>query len=173
MVKSCTLILVAFVLVTIQGLLPHFGVADWAIPQGLVSCVIFLAFFECSIGGAIGSFALGLLLDLTSATILGPWAGAFVCVFVVVALLSQRLFVESIVVAMVATALCAILAGSLYLLLAFEYQVLSTTDVSVLAGQAIASALFTPVVFKVLGRAWNRRSVAPLSRNSNSVVSAV
>lgn len=173
MAKSCTLLVVALVLITVQSVLSHVGVADWAIPQGLISCVTFLTFFERGIGGVCGAFALGLLLDLTSATLVGPWAGAFVCVFVVVSLLSQRLFVESMLVAIITTALCTLLAGAVYLLLAFEYQALSFTDLSVLGGQAVASALFTPVVFRALGRAWSRRSVSSLNNRSQSLVSAV
>lgn len=164
--KACALFGIGLLLVIFQGLVQSFGVPAWLIPQGLVACVMFVAFFECSVAGAFAAFGLGLLLDLTSATLLGPWAGAFVCVYALVAFISQRLFVESALVAMVVSATCTVLAGCIYLVLAFEYQSISLEDLATLLGQAAATAAITPAIVRVLRRAWNRRGVVPLGRGS-------
>jgi rod shape-determining protein MreD len=147
------------------------GVPEWLLPQGLIVCVVYLAFFESSVTGAVLAFACGLLLDLTTATVLGPWAGAYVLAYALLSFVSPRLFVESGVVMMVVTGLTSIFAGSVYLFLAFEYQSLSQEDIAVLLGQASASAVVAPIISAILARVCGR----PISRSmgQTSLVSAV
>jgi rod shape-determining protein MreD len=166
--KCC---LVAFILLLVQSALHHFGLPEWFVPQGVLVCVVFLAFYEFSLVGVVLAFLLGLLLDLSSGVLLGPWAGAYVIVYAMFAFLSQRLFVESVVVAMSVVALATVLAGTVFLLLAFEYQAVTREDMVMLGGQAVASALVAPFVFRVLSRAWRCAHVAVPGRAS--VVSAV
>jgi rod shape-determining protein MreD len=171
MIQRALTIAVALGLLIAQGLLHHVGLPAWAIPQGLVACLVFLAFYDCSVGGAVTAFVVGLLLDLTSATLLGPWAAAFIAVYSGLTFLSQRLFVESPLVAMMVTGVSTVLAGSMYLLLAFEYQSLSLEDLATLAGQAISSALVSPVIICLLVRATKRSN--PIAFRRGSVISAV
>jgi rod shape-determining protein MreD len=147
------------------------GVPEWLLPQGLVACVVYLAFFESSVIGALLAFSCGLLLDLTTATVLGPWAGAYVLVYALLSFMSPRLFVESSLVTMVVTAVTSVFSGAVYLFLAFEYQSLSREDFVMLLGQAVASALVAPMVVAILGRARGKHISRSVSRSS--VVSAV
>jgi cell shape-determining protein MreD len=158
-------------LLILQSLLSYAGVASWLIPQGLLVCVVFLGFYECSIGGAVCTFLLGLLLDMSSGIILGPWAGAYTISYFVLVIISQRLFVESIMVAITTVFLCTIFTGGIFLALAFEYQALSRGDIYTLLGQGLTSACVTPAVFIFLTRVWRR--VGALSAKRGSVVSAV
>jgi rod shape-determining protein MreD len=162
---------VAVMLLSIQGILHSVGVPAWLIPQGLLVCVVFLAFYEFSLAGVVMAFLLGLLLDMSSGVLLGPWAGSYIIVYAIFAFLSQRLFVESVVVKMSVVAVGTILGGIVFLLLAFEYQSVSREDLVVLCGQALASAAVAPVVFKVLSRAWRRSGVSVSGRAG--IVSAV
>ena len=171
MIQRSLIIGVAFGLLVAQGLLHHVGLPAWAIPQGLVACVVFLAFYDCSIAGAVTAFVVGLLLDLTSATLLGPWAAAFIAIYSGLTFLSQRLFVESPLVAMMVTGASTMLAGSIYLLLAFEYQSLSVGDLTTLVGQAIVSAIISPLIISFLVRATKRSN--PVALRRGSVISAM
>jgi rod shape-determining protein MreD len=161
----------AVALLSIQGVLHNLGLPEWLIPQGLLVCVVFLAFYEFSLAGVVMAFLLGLLLDMSSGVLLGPWAGSYVVVYTLFAFLSQRLFVESAIVAMAVVAIGTVLAGVVFLLLAFEYQSVTRADVAMLCGQAFASALVAPIVFRVLTRAWRRDGATVTGRAG--VVSAV
>jgi hypothetical protein len=108
---------------------------------------------------------------MNSAVVLGPWAGAYVLVYAILVFLSQRLFIDSMVVAMTVVGLASLLAGGVFLMLAFEYQSLSLEDLYMLGGQSIASALVAPLVFAALSRIWKRLGVVATRRGS--VVSAV
>lgn len=110
------------------------------------------------------AFVLGLLLDMSSGVLLGPWAGSYVVVYALFAFLSQRLFVESAVVAMSVVAIATVLAEVVFLLLAFEYQSVTREDLLMLGGQAVASALVAPLVFRFLKNAWRRAGVAVSGR---------
>jgi rod shape-determining protein MreD len=163
--------ILAIALLVAQGVLRHLFLPEWLLPQGLLICAVFLAFYEFSLLGAIAAFLLGFLLDLSSGVLLGPWAAAYVVVYGVFALLSQRLFVESRAVAMTVVAIGTLLSGIVFLSLAFEYQAVTLSELSMLAGQAVASALLTPFVFKVLKFAWRRPDRVLTGRGA--VVSAV
>ena len=171
MMKRAYILGIGLLLVIAQGLVHHLGLPAWVIPQGLVTCVVFLAFYDCDVWGAITVFLLGLLLDLSSATLLGPWAAAFVAVYFGLTFLSQRLFVESPMVAMMVTGVSTMVAGSLYLLLAFEYQAISLGDLATLAGQALASALVSPLIIRLLTRVGRKSN--PVALRRGSVISAV
>jgi rod shape-determining protein MreD len=163
--------LVALVLLVLQGALHQVGVPAWFIPQGLLVCVVFLAFYEFSLAGVFTAFLLGLLLDMSSGVLLGPWAGSYVVVYALLVFLSQRLFVESALVAMLVVAAATVISGVLFLLLAFEYQAVTREDILLLVGQAFASALIAPLVFRSLLRFWRRVGV-PIGRRAG-VVSVV
>jgi cell shape-determining protein MreD len=133
--------------------------------------VVFLAFYECSLLGVVTAFMLGIFIDMSAGVIVGPWAGAYVVVYAFFVFLSQRLFVDSALVSMVVVGVASLLAGAVFLLLAFEYQAVSREDGLMLLGQAGASALFAPIIFRILVRVWKRGSSASTRRGS--VVSAV
>lgn len=169
--RSLCVLAIGLLLVIAQSLLHRVGIPEWLLPQGLIACVVYLAFFESSVAGALLAFACGLLLDLTTATVLGPWAGAYVLVYALLSFMSPRLFVESAVVTMLVAGVTSVFAGSVYLFLAFEYQALSSEDLVMLLGQGVSSALVAPMIVSLLGRVCRR----PVSRSLGraSIVSAV
>jgi rod shape-determining protein MreD len=163
-------LILGLVLVVVQGLLMYLGVPVWALPQGLLVCAVFLAFHEFSVLGVVTAFLLGLLLDMSSGVALGPWAGSYTLVYAVFAFLSQRLFVESKVVAMLVVAAASLLSGGAFLALASGNQVLAPNDAVTLVGQGVASAIVTAPIFGVLSRVWRRAGV--LGTAGGSVISA-
>ncbi len=169
--RSLLILVIGFALVIVQSLLHGMGMPEWLLPQGLIVCVVYLAFFESSIAGALLAFGCGLLLDLTTATVLGPWAGAYVLAYALLSFVSPRLFVESTVVTSVVTGVTSLFAGSVYLFLAFEYQSLSQEDIVVLLGQASASAIVAPAISSIIGRVCGRSNSRLM--NHASLVSAV
>ena len=169
--RSLLVLVVGLALVIAQGLLHRLGMPEWLLPQGLIVCVVYLAFFESSVAGALLAFACGLLLDLTTATVLGPWAGAYVLAYAILSFVSPRLFVESIAVTMLVAGVTSVFAGSVYLFLAFEYHSLSRDNIAGLLGQASASAVVAPVVSSILARVCGRQMSR--SMRQTSLVSAV
>jgi len=155
----------AVVLLILQVVVHQFGVPMWFVPQGVLVCVVFLAFYEFSVAGVVMAFLLGLLLDLHSGVLLGPWAGSYLIVYATFAFLSQRLFVESPIVAMSVVALGTLLSGVVFVILAFEYQTVTQGGLMMLGGQAVASALIAPLVFRFLSRSWRRAGVVVARRN--------
>lgn len=101
----------------IRGLLP-----EAVVPNLLLILVVFLAFYETSVLGAALVFLLGIEYDMCSALMIGPWSGAFVLVFGVVALLSQRIFVESPVAVMVTVFLASLLSNFVFLLIVLQVR---------------------------------------------------
>jgi rod shape-determining protein MreD len=80
--------------VFLQSGLLH-AILPGGVPNLCLAMTVCIGFLEPSALGAVLAFLLGLELDLASASLLGPWAGAFSLVFGALASLSQRLFVES------------------------------------------------------------------------------
>jgi rod shape-determining protein MreD len=171
MMRFVVCFLLAVALLIAQSVLRHLLLPEWLVPQGLLICAVFLAFYEFSFLGAVAAFLLGFLLDLSSGVLLGPWAAAYVVVYGVFAFLSQRLFVESRAVSMVVVAMATLLSGIVFLSLAFEYQAVTLSELAMLTGQAASSAVLTPFVFKILKFAWRRPDRVLTGRGA--VVSAV
>jgi cell shape-determining protein MreD len=109
---------------------------------------------------------LGLLLDLSSADALGPWAGACVAVFGVFALLSQRLFIDSPIVAMVVSALAVTSVESLFLVIGVNSPGFSWSLGAATVSHAVVTALFAPLLFAFLGRFVRRMVVHAPGRSS-------
>lgn len=147
-------IALALFFLIVQSSVRYLGLPEFLIPQGCLVCVVFLAFYEFSLAGAFLSFFLGLLLDMSSALLLGPWAGGYVIAYAMIAFISQRLFVESLYVAFSVVVAAALVSGLVFTLLAFEYQAPAADDLIVLIGQAVSSGAITPIVFKFLRLAW-------------------
>jgi cell shape-determining protein MreD len=149
----------------LQGMLLFIGLPAYLLPQLAVLLVVCLAFVEVSVLGAFIAFGLGLVLDFSSALlIIGPWAGAFVTVYACLALLSQRLFVESGVVAVVTSFLAVLIADTLYMILAYEYRPVSWDYPTEALGQALTTAVIAPLVLGFLTRRLRKKSTASLGR---------
>jgi rod shape-determining protein MreD len=155
----------------LQGVLLHLGVPPYLLPQLVVLLIVYLSFTEVSVFGSFLAFALGLILDFSSAILVGPWAGAMVAVYGVLALLSQRLFIDSSIVAIVTTFGAVLFGNILYMLLAYEYRLVEWGYVGQAFGEAFVTALLAPLVFGFLKRRFKRRSVSSYARSMVGPVS--
>jgi rod shape-determining protein MreD len=158
-------LLIGFASPLVQGILQHCGVAACLIPQFVVIVVVFLAFYEISVVGAILAFGLGLLMDLAAGHSLGPWAGACVTVYGVFVLLSQRLFIDSGPGAVSVSAVSVALAQLLYLSIEPNHPELSWALWGGVVVSALCSGLCAPFVFAFLSRRLGKVS-APLGGRS-------
>ena len=116
-------LIVGMAALILQSTLLKFMLADHAIPNFCFIFVVFLAFNEVSIAGAVLVFLLGLLFDLSSGVILGPWAGAFAASYTVLCLVSRRVFLDSVPAAFLLTFLGAYFSNLIYILLVFQFHV--------------------------------------------------
>jgi rod shape-determining protein MreD len=167
MAKGLLSLLYALVAIALQGILGHLGLADRFIPQFLVIFVVYLSFAEANAFGCAISFAVGLLLDLSSAVLVGPWAGSFVVIFCVLALLSRRLFIDSGLAAMVITFASVVCANILFSLFGDEYPVLTWEYPQKVLGQALSTALISPILLGFMSRRWRRANSAYPGRRSS------
>ncbi len=116
------------------------------VPDFIVIMVVVLAFYEPGIFGAVMSFVLGLLLDMSSGLILGPRAGSSVALFGFLSSLSQRLFVESPVALVVVVFFATLLDSLIYVILLTEFQSVVTEGVPFFGWGALGEALLTAIV---------------------------
>ena len=171
MAKSVWMFLYAIVALAAQGMIGHLGLPDMLIPQLLVIMVVALSFSEVNAFGCIMCFGIGLLLDFSSAVLLGPWAGSCVVVFGILALLSQRLFIDSGIAAMVITFCSVVAANVLFSLFGSEYPALTWEYPQKVLGQAIITAVLSPLILGLLTRRARRGNGALVARGS--AISAV
>lgn len=167
MAKTLLALLYALVAISLQGILGHLGLADRFVPQFLVIFVVYLSFAEANAFGCIMSFVVGLLLDFSSAVLVGPWAGSFVVIFCVLALLSRRLFIDSALAAMVITFASVACANILFSLFGDEYPVLTWDYPQKVLGQALSTALLSPLILGALSRRWRRVGGAYAGRGNS------
>jgi rod shape-determining protein MreD len=135
-----------------QGLL-RAAVPPFFVPNLLLLITVFLGLARASHAAAVLCFALGLELDLYSARLLGPWAGAFVLVFGCLALVSKRLNVESFLAVGLMVLLSCFLSNLIFVLLFFEFS-LSEMLPQLLASsrEALITTAAAPPVFAGLNR---------------------
>ena len=153
-------LLLGFVLILLQGLLrqllPH-ALAAY-VPNLVLLVVLYLALFEIGVAGALTSFFLGLLLDVSSGLLLGPWAGACIFLFAGVSSVAKRIYADSTLVVMLAGATGSLLASCLYwILLSYvpgPMQLRSLWDGAVtnLLVQVVVAGMFAPSIFSFVKR---------------------
>ncbi|MBX7138484.1 MAG: rod shape-determining protein MreD [Oligoflexia bacterium] len=136
--------------VILQGSVLKSVFPDWPTPGFLISIVAFLSFYEVTPLGAVLAFLLGLELDISTGVFLGPWAGAYVVTFVVFSSLSQRIFVESGLSAMVIVFISSLLSNLVFVLLMLEFKSYGWEMIWTALFEALLSALFAPLVLKLL-----------------------
>jgi rod shape-determining protein MreD len=145
--------------VVVQSALLHLGWPAPLLPQLVLLLVVYLGFHESSLRTALLVYLLGILLDLSYAVLVGPWAGALVTVYGVLVLLSARLFIESGLVAAFVSGCAVVVAGGVYLLLGYEYRSVSIDDFWCVCGQALVTALVAPLIVGQVVRRLKRRVV--------------
>jgi rod shape-determining protein MreD len=121
----------------------------------MVTVVTFLSFHAPNPMGLALSFFMGICLDLGSAVLVGPWAGAFVVVFLLLSSVTQRIFVDSPLTAFMAVLCAALLAQGIFIALSVQFRAFEF-ELGALASQVFLEALFSafcaPLCFAGLRR---------------------
>lgn len=159
--KGLLVLVLGVIAIFFQGTVLREVMPAGIVPNLLLLIVVFLGFFEATIGGATLAFLLGVELDFASGLLVGPWAGAFVVSFGLLASLSQRLFVESVTAAMVAALACSLVANFVYFVLVFEFHPSVTEVASFSLVEAFINAVLAPPALALL-----RGLLGPRSRGS-------
>lgn len=152
------LVLLGFVAVFVQGTLLHSLFPHIIAPNFLMILNVFLAFYEVTITGAVISFIYGLQYDLYSGVLLGPWAGAFVVIFGVLASLSQRLFVEAGLAAFILVCVSSVIGNLIYLILIFEFRPFPQDVWFQIISEAVLTGVFAPVLMHLMRRLFSERA---------------
>lgn len=150
MKKSSFILFLGMLAILIPGTILKMIAPGMVVPNLLAVVLVYLAFYEPNVRGAILAFALGFELDLCSGVLLGPWAGAYVLVFALLVLSSQRVFIESAFVIVIGVFIASFLTVSLHhLILAlvhdeinYEWSILFDTILEAALGAIIAPFLF-------------------------------
>lgn len=129
---------------------------SFVVPNLLVCLVVFLAFYDGRILGAVLSFLLGLELDCSSGILLGPAAGAFVVVYAFITVLSSRIFVESPLSIMIVTFGASVLSSLLIFLVGLEGPANVGPLFWRLILEATISAILAPLLFSLINRCFWR-----------------
>jgi len=135
----------------LRALLPGSAI----VPNLSVAVVAFLAFHEVSLLGVALSFFLGLIFDLSSGVLLGPWAGAYVVVFALLSSLTQRVFTDSPLTAFIAVLIGSLVAQGVYLAMVLQFRTAELASVSsgvTIVLEALLSAFCAPLCFGLLKR---------------------
>jgi rod shape-determining protein MreD len=139
----------------LQTTLLHSLTGGRVIPDLVLILCVYLGLHEHNVGGATGAFLLGYLLDSFSGSLVGLNAFALTTVYLVVYLMSRRLWMDnalsSIAMVFLATLLKGIaIVGALAAYLAIDRVSLGAAEV--LLAEALLAAALTPAVFALLGR---------------------
>ena len=146
-----TLFLFTLVILLLQGTLIRGIVSDHGIvPNLLIPVVVFLAFYEVTPTGALYAFLLGIEFDLFSGAHLGPWGGASVLLFGVIACGAQRIFIESVLAVIMTVFLSSLGASGVYLLFTLQPKVPLASYLLQMVMEALLTSLLAPLIFFVL-----------------------
>jgi len=147
----------AIVALLLQTTVLHGLTGGRVIPDLILILCVYLGLHEHNLGGATGAFLLGYLLDSFSGNLVGLHAFAMTTVYLVVYLVSRRLWMDNALSGIAMVFLGSLLKG-LAIVTAFAAY-LSMNLLPLGVGQTLAEALLaaalTPVVFSALG--WTKR----------------
>ncbi|NMC63092.1 MAG: rod shape-determining protein MreD [SAR324 cluster bacterium] len=150
-------LVVTLIALILQSTLLKFFLPSQFIPNICLIFVLFLAFYEVSIVGAVLTFLVGLLFDVNSGVLLGPWSAAFSATFCVLSLLSRRIFLDSFLASSLLAFASGVFATAIYLGFLYQFQH-SVLDITGFLTECLVTALIAPFflfVFKVvLVRKW-------------------
>jgi len=165
-VKTVALIfLMALGAIFLQGTLLRTFLPPIIIPNLMFILLIFLSFYAVSVSGALLVFLLGLMLDLFSGVLLGPWAASFMVVFIIISLLSQRLFVETFIASCLAVFVGSLICSLAYKTITYGLMFDGNSFVFFLV-EAFVTAVFAPFVFHGLRAVLLRRESGMAGRPS-------
>lgn len=163
--KILLTIALAVIGVFIQGTLLGSILPAAFVPNIVLTLALFFPFYEVSALGAALAFLVGLILDIYSATMLGPWAGTASVLFGFLTLLSRGVFIESYLAAFVSVFVATILGNVLYLVLVNQFGPSSSDIFSwKLLLNSVVTAAIAPFVFYVCKGLYKKRG--PHSRRA-------
>ncbi|MEO6026295.1 MAG: rod shape-determining protein MreD [Candidatus Binatia bacterium] len=130
------------------------------IPDLVLILCVFLGLHEHNIGGATGAFLLGYLLDSFSGSLVGLHAFAMTTVYLVVYLVSRRLWMDNTLSGVAMVFLGSLLKGVAIVVALAAYLSIDRMSFGVaqtLFAEALLAGALTPIVFGTL--AWAKRAV--------------
>lgn len=162
--KILVVLLIGFIAIFVQGTVLRPFIHASMIPNFALVAVVFLGLHEVTVLGAVLAFLLGVELDLFSGIFLGPWAGSFTLVFGLLALVAQRVFLESALTIFVSVLVSSIVSNLVYLVLILQFRPVSGELLTISFVEALVTAIVAPVFFRVLS--WLLIPKADSQRNS-------
>ena len=156
--RFVVIILLGLVSIFAESVLLWSAVPSYLSPHILIVLVAYLAFFEVGPAGSVTAFVLGLMMDLSSAFLLGPWAGACVAVYGCLAVLSHRLFIESALVACVVGFAGSLGADVLYHVISYEFRPAGVHFLVEAIPRAAITAVLAPLLFSCFRKVMFRKS---------------
>lgn len=146
------LLLCALVALLLQGAVLKMALPDWSVPNLILVLVVFVAFRMPTVSGVVIAFILGLLLDVSTGKLLGPYAGAFAVVCGALASISQRLYIKAYPALALTVFFSSLLATFIFIILTFEVRGVSGAGVANSFGEAFVTALLAPLLMIALDR---------------------
>lgn len=128
------------------------------IPDLVLILCVYLGLHEHNIGGATGAFLLGYLLDSFSGSLVGLHAFAMTTVYLVVYLVSRRLWMDNTLSGVAMVFLGSLLKGVAIVVALAAYLSIDRMSFGVaqtLFAEALLAAALTPIVFG--GLTWAKR----------------
>lgn len=129
------------------------------IPDLVLILCVYLGLHEHSIGGATGAFLLGYLLDSFSGSLVGLHAFAMTTVYLMVYLVSRRLWMDNALSGVAMVFLGSLLKGLAIMMALAAYLSIDRMSFGVaqtVFAEALLAAALTPVFFAGLG--WAKRA---------------
>jgi len=152
-------VLISMIALLLQTTVLHGLTGGRIIPDLILILCVYLGLHEHNIGGATGAFLLGYLLDSFSGSLVGLHAFAMTSVYLVVYLVSRRLWMDNTLSGVAMVFLGSLLKGVAIVLALAAYLSIDRMSFGVaqtLFAEALLAAALTPVVFGGLG--WAKRA---------------
>jgi rod shape-determining protein MreD len=146
----------AIVALLLQTTVLHQMTGGRVIPDLVLVLCVYLGLHEHSVAGVTGAFLLGYLLDSFSGSVVGLNAFAMTSVYVVVYLMSRRLWMDNVLSAVAMAFLGTVLKGVLVTVALAAYLAVHRPTLQaaqILLAEALLAAALTPVTFATLRRA--------------------
>lgn len=141
----------ALIALLLQGTLLRLILPSLLVPNLILTIVVFLSFFDVTTFGAFLAFLVGLILDMGSGNhLLGPWAGASVVIFGVLASLSQRIFVESSFTAIVIVASSCFFGSIVFSIMVFQFQSDHHWQLVSVLMQSVVTGALAPLILPLI-----------------------
>lgn len=160
--KIAILIFISLCAILIQGTIFRTFMPTVYLPNLLFGILVFISFAEITVFGVFAAFSVGLMLDLFSSQLIGPWAGSYVAVFALFSLFAQRVYVGSYLVVAVTAGFASIFASIVYIFITAPYGAGVQLKWQVVLFEALFSAIVAPFVFSIL------QKVYPKEENSRA-----